>query len=74
MLYVIVDILLTLGKHLHDRIMSLRREFWVQKNPNNLTPPLYYKSAFAKLGKWCVMYTCMFVRDVDFSSVSTMLW
>ena len=42
MLYERVDILLTCGKHLHDRIISLRGEIWtgeVWAHKTNLTPP-----------------------------------
>ena len=41
-LYVRVDILLTCGKHLHDRIISLRGEIWtgeVWAHKTNLTLP-----------------------------------
>ena len=38
-LYVSGDISLTLGKHLHDHIISLRVEFWTHKA--NLIPPLF---------------------------------
>jgi hypothetical protein len=40
-LFVGVGILLTRGKHLHDRIISLRGEVWA---PNtSLSPPLFIK-------------------------------
>ena len=38
-LYARVDILLTCGKHLHDRIISLRGDVWDHKI--SLTPPLF---------------------------------
>ena len=34
-----VGILLTRGKHVHDRIMSLRVETWAHRT--SLTPPLF---------------------------------
>jgi len=38
-LYVRVDILLSCGKYLHDRFISLRGEIWAHKN--SLTPSLF---------------------------------
>ena len=38
LLYVIIGILVTYGKHLHDPIISLREEIWAQKT--SLTPQL----------------------------------
>jgi hypothetical protein len=38
-LYVRVDILLTCGKHVHDRIISLREEVWAYKT-SLIQPPL----------------------------------
>ena len=38
-LYVEIDIVLACGTHLHDRIISLRGEFWTYKT--SLTPPLF---------------------------------
>ena len=35
----LVNILLTSGKHLHDRIISLSGEVWAHKT--SLTPPLF---------------------------------
>ena len=40
-LYVRVSILLTCGKHLHDCIISLRREAWA--HTTSLTSPLFIK-------------------------------
>ena len=37
-LYVRVGVSLTCGKHLHGRIIYLRREFWAHRT--SLTPPL----------------------------------
>jgi hypothetical protein len=36
-----VRILLTGGKHLHDRIISIRGEIWLHET--SLTPPCYFE-------------------------------
>ena len=43
-LHVSACILLTCGKHLYDRIISLRREIWVHKT--SLAPPLLMKCMY----------------------------
>ena len=41
-LYVRVGVLLTCGKHVHDRIILLRGEVWAHKAI--LPPPLFYQA------------------------------
>ena len=48
-LYVGVGILLTRGKHLNDRTISLKREIWT--NNTSLTLPHFIVSACTKPGK-----------------------
>ena len=50
------------GKHLHDRLISLRGEVWANKAC--LTKPLFYWSTCTKPGKRVVMHLC--VRGIDF--------
>jgi len=47
-------ILLTRGKHLHDRIISLRGEVWVYKT--SLTPSLFIKVSepIQERKRWCI--------------------
>jgi hypothetical protein len=68
-LYVRVGILLTCGKQLHDGIISLRREDWVNKT--RLISPTFYWSSCTKAGMWAVMYLC--VRGIDFVFVSSII-
>jgi len=47
-----VDIVLTRGKHLHGRIITLRRDVWAHK----ANPTTFYWSPCTKRGKGAVMY------------------
>jgi len=58
-------ILLTRGKHWHDRIIWLIGKFWVHST--SLTPPhvIDVPVSSQETGKWAVMYLC--VRCIDFA-------
>ena len=60
-LYLTVCSLLTCGKHLNGRIISLKREAYAYRNSLTL---LCYSSAWTKQGKCAVMFLC--VRGIDF--------
>ena len=50
-----VDILLTCGKHLHERIISLREEVWVHKT--SLTLPLFIEvSVPSQESEWLLLF------------------
>jgi len=60
-----VEILLTCGKHVHHRIISLRGETWAYKTC--LTPPLFIEAPvplYPKTGKWALIYVCAMGMDV----------
>jgi hypothetical protein len=63
--FVRVGILLTCGKYLHDRIMSLRGAVWVNKN--SLTPLLLLKSLCQVRKNGCHV----FVLGISILSLST---
>ena len=54
---------ITRGKHVHDSIISLRREVW-RHNTGLTPPPFFLKMLCAKPGKLAVMYLC--VREYGF--------
>ena len=70
-LYVRVDILLTCGKNLLDRIISPIGDVWA--NTISLAPPLFFYWIFhAKPGKWAVMYLSLStILIFDFEIVHT---
>ena len=53
-LYIRVGILLTCGKHLHDRAISQIGEDW--SHETNLTKPLVYYCACTKTENWFMVY------------------
>jgi hypothetical protein len=63
-----VDILLTPGKHLHDRSISLRGEAWAHKT--NLTRPLLLKC----LRQERKMSGNVPIKCVDLAPLSTTMW
>ena len=69
MLYVRVGILLTWWKHLHDRIISLRRE--VQAHKSKLTPPLFLKCLYQS--REVRGHVCISVLGVSILPLSTIL-
>ena len=65
-LYVRVGILLTCGKHLHDRIISLRGEVWSHKA--SLVPLFFYEVSFPS--QKCER-SCICLLGLSFLSLST---
>ena len=71
-LYVRVGILLTHGKHLHDRIISLERDVW-SNNTNLILPPFY--CARTNQWKWTVIHLCcMCLYFASFYDCSIGFW
>jgi hypothetical protein len=62
---IMLCILLTCGKHLHDCIISLIRGDWAHKT-SLVNLPTIYGSACSKPGKWAVMY--LYVRATNIAS------
>jgi hypothetical protein len=66
--YVRVGSLLTCGKHLHDSIISLRREVWT--HTTSLAPsPLIEVHEPRQAGKWTVIYLCVRISILPLSTI-----
>jgi hypothetical protein len=66
-LYVIIGILLTYGKHLHDNNTSIRGEVWDHKI--GLAPPLSTQIARAKRAYLLVSILSLFLHFVPVSTI-----